>query len=110
MKWSPMPAYCRLYISAMAVLVVGLGSAVALYFTSAPADSDLVSDYLDSKSYTHELKAHGGNITVLASDFMRWAAGVWQGETRAYTVGSVTLAIALVLCLVARSLGNGDGE
>ena len=55
------------------------------------------------KKYIHDLQLYGGNAAVLADEFMHWFYGLWRGESLAYTVGFITVALSLVLFLIARS-------
>ena len=60
-----------------------------------------------TKKYVHDLQLYGGNAAVLADEFMRWFNGLWRGESLAYTVGFITVALSLVLFIIARSTPSG---
>jgi hypothetical protein len=57
----------------------------------------------NTKRYVHDLQLYGGNAAVLADEFIRWFNGLWRGESLAYTIGFITIAISLVLFLIARN-------
>ncbi len=103
-----------LYLSSAVVLLAGLSSSIWIYQAAkndAPSGSsyEFIGGFMypaeggNTKRYVHDLQLYGGNAAVLADDFMRWFAGLWRGESLAYTVGFITAAIALVLFLIARS-------
>jgi len=85
---------------AVAVLVVGLASAVWIYVTGGPvADDPLGRD--DSKAYLRNMELYGGQANVLAAQFMTWFQSLWHGRSLAYTVGVLTLLTAGVVALAA---------
>jgi hypothetical protein len=102
LKFKATTLHERLYLSAAITLLVGLGSSLWIYVTAeVPVESDLISDYENSKMYMRNLKLYGGQFNVLADEFRRWFAGLWHGKTLAYTIASISLLIALVLYFIA---------
>ena len=62
-------------------LLVGLGSALAVWFTAAPPDADPLGDALQtSKIYRRTLETYGGTANVAAAEFMDWFRGLWHGR------------------------------
>jgi hypothetical protein len=95
MNWKTATLRTRLYLIATSILVAGLASAVLIYVTADDAsDSALVNDFLNSKKYIHALRVNGGNVTVIADEFFRWFDGLWHGESLAYTVACISIAIS----------------
>ncbi len=94
----------RCHVVAAAILVAGLGSAVAIYLTSAEAPVDPFSEFENSKKYAHEIERMGGKAALAANAINKWFSGLWHGETLAYTVAVITLIIAAVYYYVATSL------
>ncbi|BCS55367.1 hypothetical protein [Geobacter sp. SVR] len=93
----------RLNLIALLVLVVGLAAAAGIHLSAGDSsDSTLVDGFLESKKYTHELRMYGGNASVLADQFSRWFEGLWQGQTLAYTIAVIAVAVSIVLFLAAR--------
>jgi hypothetical protein len=107
-----------LYLSSAVILLVGLSTSIMIY-RAAMNDSTGDSNYEFiggfvypgeggyTKKYVHDLQLYGGNAAVLADEFMRWFNGLWRGESLAYTVGFITVALSLVLFLIARSASSG---
>ena len=107
----------RLYASSIIVLIVGLCSAVLIYF-AVKDDSDLAGAYQivivdgnaypiaarDSKMYVRELRRFGGKAAVLFDEIDDWFAGLWRGKSLAKTVGWISVFLSLVLFLFARTL------
>jgi hypothetical protein len=84
------------------LLVLGLGSAVVIYFTAKPVMLDpLLGDPLTNKKYVHELRVMGGKSNVLAAELMAWFGGLWEGRTLAGTVAFITVVVTLAFRWVA---------
>ena len=107
-----------LYLTGAVILLVGLSSSIWIYraaTTDAAGDSsyEFIGGFVYpgeggyTKKYVHDLQLYGGNAAVLADEFMRWFYGLWRGESLAYTVGFITVALSLVLFLIARSTSSG---
>ncbi len=95
----------RLYMLALIILVVGLGSSVAIYLNAAePADNSLVYDYEHSKKFRHEMEAAGGKLIMLLSETARDIEALFQGKNLAYTIGAMTIVISSGLFYVARQI------
>jgi hypothetical protein len=92
----------RLFLLAGAILLLGLGSSLALYLTAEETlTSDLVADYEHSKVYRRSLEVNGGKLSVVADELSRWFAGLWQGKNLALTVGVLSVVLAVLLFFVA---------
>lgn len=84
------------------LLLLGLGSAVAIYVTARPVEVDPVfGNPLNSKKYLHELRVMGGNANVAFAEFEAWLASRWQGRNLAGTVAFLSLAAILLFRFAA---------
>jgi len=82
----------------MVILLVGLGSALAVLLAAAPQDTD---DYQleRTKAYVREMETYGGKSNLLATDLREWFATLWHGERLAATITVLTF-VALFLYLL----------
>ena len=103
-KWKITDPLTHCYIVTAAILLVGLGSAVAIYLTAGEAPVDPFAEFENSKKFAYELERMGGKAALAANDLNKWFAGLWQGETLAYTVAVITIIIAAGYYFVATSL------
>lgn len=88
------------------LLLLGLGSALAIYLTAAPEVIDpLLGDPLTNKKYLRELRVMGGQGNVLAAEFQDWFAGLWHGQALAGTVAVITVGLILGFRFVATHPG-----
>jgi len=88
------------------LLLLGLGSALAIYLTAAPQVVDpLVGDPFANKKYLREMRMLGGQGNVLAAEFQDWFAGLWQGQELAGTVAVITVGAVLGFRFVATHPG-----
>lgn len=84
------------------LLVIGFGSALAIYATARPVTLDpLLGDPLTNKKYVHELRVIGGKGNVMAAEFIDGFAGLWRGPSLAGTVAVLTVAATLAFRFVA---------
>ncbi len=100
----------RLYIICAVILVIGLGSATAIYLTAADESNNaLIQDFENSKRYIHSLEVYGGKMNVLIDQFRRWLDSFWHGKALAFTVAGITFLTAFVVGFVAYKLPPGPG-
>ncbi len=93
------------------ILLVGLSSALLIHF-AAREDSSSNLGYQDgypvmpddSKQYLRGLALYGGTANVLADEFRRLFAGLWQGESLAFTVFCITILVSSGVFYVANRL------
>ena len=86
-----------------AILVVGLGSALAVRLATAPKPANpLGYEPEDTKKYLRDLELYGGRANVVATQITRWYDGLWQGRQLATTLAWLTLATAGGFWFVAR--------
>jgi hypothetical protein len=87
------------------ILMVGLASAVAVYFTAVnPADNPLGNPQDDSKIYRRTMEMVGGQANLVAGDITGWVTGLWHGKTLAYTLAVLTLVVAYGFFFVTEDL------
>jgi signal transduction histidine kinase len=101
----------KLIFVGVIILLVGLGSAVLIYYQSPGNDSDNVLGYEiiggssypirpeDSRIYRRDLELYGGKAAVLTDQFSRWFGGLWRGKTLAFTVAGISIFISFLFFL-----------
>jgi hypothetical protein len=112
MRWKiEDPRICLNFVGAI-ILGIGLVSS-ALIYDLAGSDSGGILGYEeeggstypvmpdDSKEYLRGLQLYGGTANVLADDLRRWFAGLWHGESLAFTVAFITIVISAGFFYVA---------
>jgi hypothetical protein len=78
-----------------AILALGWGAAIVLFFTARPPGADsLAYDPTSSKSYLRDMELYGGKGNVLASQFREWVSGLFHGQSLAFTVAILTILVA----------------
>jgi hypothetical protein len=114
----------RLFLISLAVLLIGLGSAVAVYFAADEAQDDeqgyeVAGKFIypamneRSKKYRHDLEMYGGKAAVLADDINRWFDALWRGRNLAFTVAVLSVLTALGFFVAARNVhreGSAEEE
>jgi len=106
MKWEISDRRARLNLIGAVILLVGLGSALWIYFMTENDSKDglgyeqgIGSYYAvkpeDSKKYLRDLELYGGKANELADEFRRWFAGLWHGKSLAFTVGCISIFISI---------------
>jgi len=104
MSWRELKRRTRLDI-VRGILMVGLTSAVAVFFTAVnPADSPLGNPQDDSKIYRRTMEMVGGQANLVASDITDWVTGLWHGRTLAYTLAVLTLVAAYGFFFITEDL------
>ena len=84
------------------VLIVGLATAAAIYFT-AEDEPQLTSSYVIvmdpamTKTYVRDLERFGGKAAVLFDEFNRWFAARWHGKALGVTIAWLSVGTAALL-------------
>jgi len=74
------------------LLVLGFGSAVAIYCLAGPPPADgWQTDPLADKRYQREMQVYGGKANLLSAEFIDWFAELWHGRELAFTVAVLTV-------------------
>ena len=85
----------RLQIIAVAILIVGLATAIGIYVSAARSTDDMVLDEIEhSKQYQRTLELYGGKANVIAVELTQWFDSLWHGTRLAYTVACATVLLA----------------
>ena len=82
-----------------AILVVGLGSALAIYVTAGPVPEDPLG-LQDSRPYLRAMELYGGKANILAAELLDWFRSLWHGRRLAATVACITGLSAAAVWLV----------
>ncbi len=107
---APEPRRTHVRLLTAAILLVGLGTAVAIHRIAQPkAPNPLGYEPEDTKKYLRELERVGGKANVVATQFMRWFDGLWQGQQLATTTAALTLGLAAGFWFVASPPPDGRG-
>lgn len=104
MSWRVMKRSTRFDV-VRGVLLVGLTSAVAVFFTAVdPADNPLGNPAEDSKIYRRSMEMVGGTANLVAGDITDWLTNLWHGRTLAYTLAFLTLVVAYGFFFITEDL------
>jgi hypothetical protein len=110
----------RLYLISAIILVVGLTSAVLIYYSAGNAQTGVLGYEVgsdgtiypimpdDSKTYQRSLELYGGKFNVVTDKFRRWFNGLWHGKSLAYTLAFISILASIVLFSIARHLTGGQ--
>jgi uncharacterized membrane protein len=91
----------------VAVLVVGLASAVLIYvFAAEDRDADAAREIASGRMYEHNLEVIGGKLNVYLAQFNDWFASRWHGTSLALTITILSVAIALGCFWVAHLIAT----
>jgi hypothetical protein len=102
---SAMRRQTRRRFIALAIVLVGCGSALVIYVTATPVPANpLGYDPEDSKQYLREMEVYGGKANVIASDFLQWVEGLWHGRRLALTMVGLTLVLLLFFLVASTPL------
>ena len=115
MKWRTANLQAFLYLVGTIILLAGLGSSVLIYELSGDRSASVLgyedaggSVYPilpeDSKQYLRGLELYGGTANVLADELRRWFAGLWHGQSLAFTVAFITVLVSWGIFYTARRL------
>jgi hypothetical protein len=79
----------------LAILLIGLASAVVIWLVNAPTPAASGFALEDSKKYLRDVEVVGGTANLVATDFRHWLDGLWHGRTLAFTVAVLSALLAL---------------
>ena len=84
--------------------MVGLTGSVLIYLSAEmKEDNALVTEFENSKKYRHDLEQTGGKAIVVASEFMKWLEGLFEGENLAFTLAGLSIFLSFVVFIVAKT-------
>lgn len=98
----------RIFYSGVGVLVAGLIGAVLIYVFSGDASS--ASDIFNRQRYEFQIERMGGKMMVYLVRFNEWFFSLWQGRQLAYTVGVLSILIALACFWVAHLVSESHAD
>ncbi len=112
MTWKVPDRNTCLNLISVAVLLVGLSSAILVYLKAENNLSGVLayeeeggSVYPvmpeDSKRYLRGLELYGGEANVLVDKLGRWFVGLWHGKSLATSVAFITIFISFVVFFTA---------
>ena len=115
MKWKNADLHTCLNLISAIILLVGLGSAILIYWAAQNNSSGVLgyeegggSVYPimpeDSKKYLRDLELYGGKANVLMDEFRGWFVGLWHGKSLAFTVACITIIISFGVFYAANHL------
>ena len=81
-------------MTAVAVLIVGLIIAVAIYVSAGSTDDTITYEIEHSKQYQRTLELYGGKANVIAVEITQWFDSLWHGTRLAYTVACASVLVA----------------
>jgi hypothetical protein len=90
-----LPLYKRIYYAGVIILVAGLIGAALIYVFSADAASGPGGEIFNRQHYEFQIERMGGKMMVYLVRFNEWFFSLWQGRQLAYTVGVLSIVIAL---------------
>jgi len=90
-RWKSLEPRERLRVVGTGILVLGLASALVIYWVASAAPAGPLGDQLGSKRYLHDLELYGGKANILQDRFRRWFDGLWHGRELAGTVAALAL-------------------
>ncbi|HWT78250.1 MAG TPA: hypothetical protein VN648_05540 [Candidatus Methylomirabilis sp.] len=101
----------RRKLVAAAILLAGFIAALVIYLTATPPpDNRLGYRAEDSKQYLREMELYGGKANILVSEFRQWFDGLWCGRSLAFTVGFISVLIALAFLVASSPLPRPSAE
>jgi hypothetical protein len=107
-KLIPVNPMTRCCLATAGILLIGFGTAVAIYLTAEEIPDNPLADYENSKRFSYEVQRMGGKMALVANDAGTWFAGLWHGRQLACTVACITLVIALGYYVLASGMKPGE--
>ena len=94
-----MPPHKRIFMAGVAIAVAGLLSAALVYAFSA--DTAPTIELGDRRANEFQIERIGGKATVYVVRFNEWLGSLWHGRQLAFTIGIISIVIALVCFWIA---------
>ncbi len=84
------------------LLLIGLGSALAVYFTAQDdPDDPLMRQLMASKRYSREMRMIGGQANMDAAAMANWIGSLWHGRNLGVTIAGLSVAGVLLFRFIA---------
>ena len=98
-----MPLHKRIFYSGVAVLCSGLVGAVLIYiFSEEISDTDPATAMASRRAYERSIELFGGKAMIPMVRFNQWLGTLWHGERLAFTIGVLSIVVALTCFWLAR--------
>ncbi|HJV34767.1 hypothetical protein [Geomonas sp.] len=86
----------------VAILSIGLVSALVIYLTAGEAPDNPLGDQIDtSKIYQRNMEMFAGKANLLGQQINDWFHTLWHGKPLALTVAVITIVVALLYRFIA---------
>ena len=107
-----MPLHKRIYYSGVVALVAGLIGAALIYMFSVEVPAtDPATQMASRRAYERSIELFGGKAMIPMVRFNQWLGTLWHGERLAFTMGVLSIVVALACFWVAgRVLENMPGD
>ena len=90
------PLHKRIFYSGVVVLFAGLIGAALIYMFSAEiAATDPTTQMASRRAYERSIELFGGKAMVSMVHFNQWLGSLWHGERLAFTMGVLSIVVAL---------------
>jgi ABC-type uncharacterized transport system permease subunit len=91
--------------------VLGLIGSVGICVTAASLLYNCLGyELLATKKYLREPELHGCEMNVMGAELRLRFGQLWQDESLAFAVATVTIIITLIIELIAMRLNSNDGR
>ena len=106
---APMPLHRRIHRVGVVVLGLGLISAVVLYVVAlnngdSGTGGTSEPDFSGDRRFNYQLERIGGKSAIYMAAINRWLGSLWHGTNLAWTVGTLSLLMALACFWLANFL------
>jgi hypothetical protein len=100
---SSLPLHKRFFYSGVAILCAGLIGAALIYIFSDDIDApDPATAMASRRAYERSIELFGGKAMIPMVRFNQWLGSLWHGERLAFTMGALSIVVALACFWVAR--------
>ena len=86
------------------MLVVGLLAALVIYVLARNSSAPEAPDFSGDRRFNFELERLGGKSAIYLASLNRWLGTLWQGTQLAWSVGVLSILIALLCFWLANFL------
>jgi hypothetical protein len=109
-KQKPITPLTRCYLVTAIILMIGFGTAIAIYLTADEIPDNPFAEFEQSKRFAHEVQRMGGKMAIVANDASVWFGALWHGRQLAFTVACITLVIAVGYYVIASGIKTGEHD
>ena len=86
----------QIHLLGIIVLVFGMLAALAIYLVAiSDPGAQNVPNLSNDRRFNLELERIGGKSAIYLAIFDRWLASLWHGTSLAFTVGALSVVVAL---------------